>query len=50
MGWLADETGLGKTAANFVALTPLSHLKRAADIFAHRTAIVWKNTRLAYAE
>ena len=50
MGWLADETGLGKTAANFVALTPLSHLKRAADIFAHRTAIVWKTTRLSYAD
>ncbi len=50
MGWLADETGLGKTAANFVALTPLSHLKRAADIFAHRTALVWKTTRLSYAD
>lgn len=50
MGWLADETGLGKTAANFAALTPLSHLRRAADIFAHRTALVWKTTRLSYAD
>lgn len=50
MGWLADESGLEKTAANFAALTPLSHLKRAADIFAHRTAVVWKSTRLSYAE
>ena len=50
MGWLADETGLGKTAANYAALTPLSHLRRAADVFAHRTALVWKTTRLSYAE
>lgn len=50
MGWLADETGLGKTAANYAALTPLSHLRRAADIFAHRTALVWKTTRLSYAD
>ncbi len=50
MGWLADESGLDKTAANFTALTPLSHLKRAADIFAHRTAVVWKSTRLSYAD
>jgi fatty-acyl-CoA synthase len=38
MGWLADEAGLAKCAANYVPLTPLSHLKRAADLFAHRTA------------
>ena len=50
MGWLADETGLGKTAANYAALTPLSHLRRAADVFAHRTALVWKTTRLSYAD
>lgn len=50
MGWLADETGLEKCAANFVALTPLSHLRRAADVFADRTAVVWKSTRLTYAD
>ncbi len=50
MGWLADETGLEKCAANYVALTPLSFLKRAADIHADRTAVVWKSTRLTYAE
>ena len=37
MGWLADETGLEKCAANYVALTPLSFLKRAADIHADRS-------------
>jgi len=50
MGWLEDETGLKKCAANFAPLTPLSHLARAADIFAHRTALVWKGTRRSYAE
>jgi len=50
MGWLEDETGLKKCAANFAPLTPLSHLARAADIFADRTALVWKGTRRSYAE
>ena len=50
MGWLADETGLEKGPANYVPLTPLSHLRRAADIFANRTALVWKSTRLSYAD
>ena len=50
MGWLADETGLEKCAANYVPLSPLSHLKRAADVFATQTAIVWKTTRLSYAD
>ncbi|WP_054006896.1 AMP-binding protein [Cypionkella psychrotolerans] len=50
MGWLADETGLGKTRANYAPLTPLSHLRRAANVFAHRTALVWKSTRLSYAD
>jgi len=50
MGWMADESGLGKCAANYVPLTPLSHLQRAADIFADRTALVWKSTRMTYAE
>ncbi len=50
MGWLADETGLEKCAANYTPLTPLSYLERAADVFAHRTAVVWKSTRLTYAE
>ncbi|WGV16214.1 AMP-binding protein [Fuscovulum ytuae] len=50
MGWLTDETGLGKCAANYAPLTPLSFLKRAADIHANRLAVVWKSTRLSYAE
>ncbi len=40
MGWMQDETGLEKNAANYVPLTPLSHLIRAAQHFPDRTAIV----------
>ena len=50
MGWLADETGLEKTPANHVALTPLSHLNRAAVLYAERTALVYGATRRSYAE
>ncbi|KUP94117.1 AMP-binding protein [Tritonibacter horizontis] len=50
MGWLADETGLERTAANYVPLTPLSHLQRAAHVFADETALVYGETRRSYAE
>lgn len=50
MGWMADETGLGKTAANYVPLTPLSHLQRAASVFAERTAVIYGAHRVTYAE
>ena len=49
MGWLADETGLDKCAANHVALTPLSFLQRAGDLFATRTAVIYGAERLDYA-
>ena len=50
MGWMADETGLDRNAANFVPLTPLSHLARAADVFADRPAIIYGKTRRSYAD
>jgi fatty-acyl-CoA synthase len=50
MGWLPDETGLEKCAANHVPLTPLSHLRRAADVFAGREAMVYGARRWTYAE
>lgn len=50
MGWMADESGLDKCAANYVPLTPLSHLRRAASVFASREALVDRNRRLTYAE
>ncbi|MGH1367034.1 MAG: AMP-binding protein [Maritimibacter sp.] len=50
MGWLADETGLEKNAANFVPLTPLSHLRRAAAIFPDRDAVISGARRHSYAQ
>ncbi len=50
MGWLADETGLEKCAANYAPLTPLSHLRRAAEVFSDREALVYRDRRLTYAE
>ena len=50
MGWMRDETGLGKRDANYVPLTPLSHLQRGALVFAKREAIVYGSTRLTYAQ
>ncbi len=48
MGWLADETGLDKSAANFVPLTPLSHLNRAALVFPDHMAVVYGTHRVTY--
>ena len=50
MGWMRDETGLERNAANFVPLTPLSHLQRAARLFADQEAIVYGSFRLTYTE
>jgi len=50
MGWMKDETGLGRTEANFVPLTPLSHLKRAAHVFPDQEAVVYRGHRKTYAE
>ncbi|MEM9392949.1 MAG: AMP-binding protein [Pseudomonadota bacterium] len=48
MGWLADETGLERCAANHVPLTPLSHLQRAARVFPDREALIYGNRRFSY--
>ena len=50
MGWLRDETGLGKNAANHVPLTPLSHLRRATTVFPNHMAVVYGAHRKTYAE
>ena len=50
MGWMRDETGLGKRAANYVPLTPLSHLYRAAEVFPDRLAVAYGSHRVTYAE
>ena len=50
MGWMADETGLGKTRANYVPLTPLSHLRRASKVFADHTAVIYGPHRVTYSQ
>ncbi|MEM6305260.1 MAG: AMP-binding protein [Pseudomonadota bacterium] len=50
MGWMKDETGLDKCAANHVPLTPLSHLQRAADVFSDHRAMVYGDHRVSYAQ
>ncbi len=50
MGWMQDERGLDKCAANFVPLTPLSHLRRAACLFHDREALVDRDRRFTYGE
>ena len=49
MGWMQDETGLGKCPANYVPLTPLSHLQRAKRVFPDRIALIYGDLRLTYA-
>ncbi|MBY6088803.1 AMP-binding protein [Maritimibacter alkaliphilus] len=50
MGWLKDETGLERTQANHVPLTPLSWLTRARDIWPNHLAVVYGPHRKTYAE
>jgi len=50
MGWMQDESGLEKCRANFVPLTPLSFLARAADVFPDRTALVCGPVRQSYSD
>lgn len=50
MGWMADETGLEKRKANYVPLTPLTNLRRAARIWPGREALVYGSFRKTYAE
>lgn len=50
MGWMKDESGLDKCAANYAPLTPLSHLRRAASVFAEQTAVIYGAHRVTYAQ
>ncbi|MGH6629139.1 MAG: AMP-binding protein, partial [Burkholderiales bacterium] len=43
-------TGLDKTPANFVQLSPLSFLARAAEVYPGRTAVVHGDRQLSWAE
>jgi fatty-acyl-CoA synthase len=44
------EQGLGRNAANFVALTPLTFLERAAAVWPDRTAVVHGGVRRSWGE
>ena len=50
MGWMSDESGLEKNEANYVPLTPLSHLRRASTVFSERTAVIYGSHRKSYSE
>ena len=50
MGWLANETGLERCAANHVPLSPLSFLSRAAQIFPDHPAVIYGPHRKTYAQ
>ena len=43
-------TGLGRNAANFVPLSPVSFLARAADVYPDKVAVVHGDVRLTYRE
>src|SRR5919106_194067 len=45
-----DGPELQKCAANYVPLTPISYLRRAAAIFADRTAVIHGQRRFSYRE
>ena len=45
-----DRPELAKTAANYVPLSPVSYLARAAAFFGNRTAVVHGARRISYAE
>lgn len=42
------DENLGKNSANYQALTPISFLERAAEIFPEHTAIVYGNVQISY--
>ena len=50
MGWMSNEQGLEKTKANYVPLTPLSHLKRASIAFPNRLALSYKLKKYNYSQ
>lgn len=45
-----DGTGLEKTAANYVPLSPLSFLLRTARVYPHRTAVIYGDKRYNWAD
>ena len=44
------DQGLDKNAANFVALSPLSYIERAARVYPDRTALIYGEQRQSWAQ
>jgi fatty-acyl-CoA synthase len=47
---MSNEEGLDKTGANYVPLSPLSHLSRAAIVFPDKLALSYGSTKRSYIE
>ena len=50
MGWMQNENGLKKNNANYVPLTPLSHINRAAQVFPNKDAVIYGEHRKTWLE
>ena len=50
MGGTIYEQGLGQHSANFVALTPLSFIRRTADVYPQRVAVIQGSRQLTWGE
>ena len=44
------DTGLGKNAANYIPLSPIDYLRRAAEVYGKRTAIIHGGLQQTWAE
>ena len=44
------DTGLGKNAANYTPLSPIDYLRRSAEVYGHRTAIIHGGLQQTWAE
>ena len=50
MGWMQNENGLKNNNANYVPLTPLSHINRAAQVFPNKDAVIYGEHRKTWLE
>ena len=50
MGWMQNENGLKKNNANYVPLTPLSHINRAAQVFPNKDAVIYGEHKKTWLE
>ena len=51
MGWMNDETGLGQMSCQLcTTYAAVAFLRRAAHVFATRTAVIYGDHRVTYAQ